>query len=331
MITSTERTTTELLKAQEIIRSEMDIEAPSSPRTPNEDDDANTKSRKSSSLRNQAWQAGSLRARKLGVCGAFAGNIREMFEYEDDDSICKVMTAQAQTYLLKMTVMLAIVGAISAAVGRAFVEQQVLQQSFPDGVFDLGSAIGWFIAIGLVWGVLGMVCAILVVVSIVITGNESFPDQVDVCGDTTRYYAFLLVVVAGVGSLVLPPLGAAAVVAQVFNLKFNGVFVFMLVAHVIEMLTKKSNKKSSTSEDGDSGGNTNYVFEAAWRALGSCVAYAAATGGGVLPAVANGLGLAAVLGSVAGTALVPVFMAFQLDAQEILGQDTGNSTVSMFT
>jgi hypothetical protein len=245
-------------------------------------------------------------------------------------AICFVLTL----VLLFISVLLPIVGVISAVVGRAFVEQQTLHAPFPPGVFDLGYVVGQFVVIGLT--LIGTACGCMGLTGIF--GLMIVSDKVPVL----LKLILIPLCVASIGGLfVLPALAAAKVIADTFGLRFKGVFVFQLVAFVMEMLKDAGRKclwggdkdKDENGEKKDGGDDETCesgLFSAAWRALSAFVAYVAATNGGHLPAVVNGQGLAAVLGSVGGTFLVPVFMAFQLQAQEILGQDTGNSTVPFF-
>jgi hypothetical protein len=244
-------------------------------------------------------------------------------------AICFVLTL----VLLFISVLLPIVGVISAVVGRAFVEQQTLHAPFPAGVFDLGYVVGQFVVLGLTW--IGVFCGCMGLAGIF--GLMIVSDEVPVL---LKLILIPLCVASIGGVFVLPALAVAKVIADTFSLRFKGVFVFQLVAHVMEMLKDAGRKclwggdkdkdENGEKKNGDDETCGSGLFSAAWRALSSFVAYVAATNGDHLPAVVNGQGLAAVLGSVGGTFLVPVFMAFQLQAQEILGQDTGNSTVPFF-
>jgi hypothetical protein len=247
-------------------------------------------------------------------------------------AICFVLTL----VLLFISVLLPIVGVISAVVGRAFVEQQTLHDSFPAGVFDLGYVVGQFVILGLT--LIGTACGCMGLAGIfaLMVRSEKVPVLLKLI--------LIPLCMASIGGIfVLPPMAAAKVIADTFGLRFKGVYAFQLMVFVMELLKdagrkclwggdNNNNDKDENGEkkNGDDETCESELFSAAWRALSSFVAYVAVTNDGYLPAVVNGQGLAAVLGSVGGTILVPVFMAFQLQAQEILGQDTGNSTVPFF-
>lgn len=272
----------------------------------------------------------------------------ESGEWPGNFAVCFMFTFG----LVALGVLLPIVGVISALTGRAFMEQQVLDAPFPDGVgFDLGYVTGLFVFMGLAYCGVFVPCITLAITAWKLIENNEVP----------RTLNLLLVPVcmlSVVGMVVLPALVVAKTIADTFSVRLEGVFIFLLVANVIELLkgvrlsnyndsdsssssdTLKSftictyNNDSDSDNDDDDDENEeceSFIFGCAWRALGSFVAYIAATNGGHLPAIVNGQGLAAVLGAVGGTFLVPVFMVFQLQAQEILSQDNGNSTVPFFT